>query len=104
MGYRNECGDEIPDEIINSAIEIIENKLKLQLIKNFRYYIYLDGKYCGKKGYPSSATGIKGTRFGNKLSYTENKVYVDEENKYCIFLSPTHGGVNVFGNFIPYRH
>jgi hypothetical protein len=100
---QNECGDPIPEEIINNAIRIIEKERGLKLIKHFRKYIYRDGKYC-KKGYPSSATGIKGTRFGVEYSYTENKIYLDDENKYCIFLSPSYGGINVHDNYIPYRH
>ncbi len=103
----NEHFDLYPDALIENVKKNIESR-GLKLVPNFRLYIYLDGRYGNNtfsaNGFPASITGHGAHRFGNVASYEANKIYVDEEKKYVIFLSPTHGGVNIFSDWVPYRH
>jgi len=105
--------DEYPEELIDNVKENIEKKLGLKLVPNYRRYIYLDGRYGNnspfsgtyQKKFPASITGgSKATRFRSEQSYEANKVYIDDEKKYVVFLSPEHGGVNIYSDWIPYRH
>lgn len=107
----NEHFDDYPEELIDNVKKNIEEDRGLKLVPNYRKYIYLDGRYGDKspfagkyaKEFPASITGgNKATRFRDKESYAKNKIYIDEEKKYVVFLSPTHGGVNIFGDWIPY--
>lgn len=75
--------------------------------------IQLDGQYGDKspfagkyaKEFSASITGGgKATRFRSESSYGANKIYIDEEKKYVVFLSPTYGGVNIFSDWIPYKN
>jgi len=109
----NEHFDEYPKELIDNVKKNIEVDRGLKLVPECHKYIYLDGRYGDKspfagkyaKEFPASITGgNKATRFRNETSYRENKIYIDEEKKYVVFLSPTYGGVNIFGNWIPYRN
>ena len=109
----NEHFDEYPEELIDNVKKNIEDDRGLKLVPNYSKYIYLDGRYghkspyAGKyaKEFPASITGGDGSRrFKNKESYEANKIYIDEEKKYVVFLSPTYGGVNIFGDWIPYRN
>lgn len=98
----NEVGMEIPKEVIKKAEE-------LKCIKsydNYKYlytykYVYKDGQYGGK--FPASSLGgSKATRFGNWVSANANKVDLGEG--WVAFRSPSHGGVNIFDDWVPYRH
>lgn len=109
----NEHFDEYPEEIIDNLIKNIEEARGLELVPEYHLYVYLDGRYGNKspfageyaEKFPASITGgNKATRFRNEPSYEENKIYIDEEKKYVVFLSPTYGGVNIFGDWIPYRN
>lgn len=110
MPMRNELFDEYPEGLIDNVKKNIEEIRGLKLVPNYYLYIYLDGRYgdalaMGKyaKEFPASITGgPKATRFRNKSSYEANKIYIDEEKKYVVFLSPTYGGVNIFPDWIPY--
>ena len=109
----NEHFDEYPEEIIDNLKKNIEEERGLELVPEYHLYVYLDGRYGNKspfageyaKEFPASITGgNKASRFKNVSSYEENKIYIDEEKKYVVFLSPTYGGVNIFGDWIPYRN
>lgn len=109
----NEHFDKYPEELIANVKKNIEEERGLKLVPNYHLYIYLDGIYGDKspfagkyaKEFPASITGgNKATRFRSEPSYEKNKIYIDEEKKYVVFLSPTYGGVNIFGNWIPYRN
>lgn len=91
---RNEVRREVPLEVEKKAKELKCNKG----VK----YVYKDGEY-GPKGYPASSIGISPShRFGNMESVNANKVYLTDE--WVAFTSPSHGGVNIFTDFIPYSH
>jgi hypothetical protein len=107
----NEHFDEYPEGLIHNVKKNIEEERGLKLVPNYHLYIYLDGQYGDKspfagnyaKEFPASITGGgKATRFRSKLSYEKNKIYIDEEKRYVVFLSPTYGGVNIFSGWIPY--
>ena len=90
----NEIGMEVPPEVVMKAREY-------GCIKGIKY-VYKDGEY-GRKRFPASSIGgTKATRFGNMDSVKANKVELG--NGWVAFKSPTHGGVNIFDDFIPYRH
>ena len=100
---KNEQDDEYPEGLIDNATKQIEGNLGLRLISNYQKYIYLDGRYGDKsarkyaKEFSASITGeTKATKFRNERSYEANKIFVDEEKKYVVFLSPMHGGENIF--------
>jgi len=97
----NEIGADVPPDILNKVKEKA-NELGVDYVKNFYLYVYKDGQYGIKKFPASSIGGTKATRFGNKQSYEANKVEIGDG--WVAFRSPTHGGVNIFGDFIPYRH
>lgn len=91
---RNELGIEVP-------LEILDNAKKNGCIKD-GLYVYKDGQY-GVKIFPASSIGgTKATRFGNMQSVEANKIELGDG--WVAFRSPTHGGINIFGDFIPYRH
>ena len=109
----NEHFDDYPEELIDNVKKNIEEDRGLKLVPNYRKYIYLDGRYGDKspfagkyaKEFPASITGGDvSRRFKNKESYEANKIFIDKEKKYVVFLSPTYGGKNIFGNWIPYRN
>lgn len=108
----NEHFDEYPEGLIDTVRKNIEEIRKLKLVPNYHLYIYLDGLYGDQSAarkyareFPASITGgTKATRFRSESSYARNKIYIDEGKKYVVFLSPTYGGVNIFGDWIPYRH
>jgi len=109
----NEHFDEYPEELINNLKKNIVEDRGLELVSNYHLYVYLDGRYGDKspfagkyaKEFPASITGgNKATRFRSGPSYEINKIYIDEEKKYVVFLSPTYGGINIFGNWIPYKN
>jgi len=91
---RNEIGMEVPTEVLKKA-------KKLGCIKDGKY-VYKDGQFGAKKFPASSIGGTKATRFGNMESVKANKV--DLGNGWVAFMSPSHGGVNIFEDFIPYNH
>ena len=109
----NEHFDEYPEGLIDNVKKNIEKDRGLKLVPEYHKYIYLDGRYGGKsafagkyaKEFPASITGgNKTTRFRNETSYKANKIFIDEEKKYVVFLSPSYGGVNIFDDRTPYRH
>ncbi len=110
----NEHFDEYPEGLIDNVKKNIEEERGLNLVPNYHLYIYLNGRYGDKnplatgnytKEFPASITGgNKATRFRSEPSYEENKIYIDDKKKYVVFLSPTHGGVNIFSDWIPYRN
>lgn len=91
---RNEAGREVPLEVVKKARE-------LNCAKGVKY-AYKDGEY-GSKGYPASSIGLTSAhRFGNMDSVNANKVYLNDE--WVAFKSPTHGGTNIFEDYVPYKH
>ena len=101
----NEHSDKYPDGLIDNVKKKIEVDLGLKLVPDYFKYIYLDGIYGHKEPYagqyenefPASITGGDGAgRFKNKESYEANKIFIDEEKKYVVFLSPKYGGVDIF--------
>jgi hypothetical protein len=99
---KNEIFTEIPIEVIRKAEELGCIKTYDQRIHTYVYkYIYKKCQYGGK--FPASSIGgSKGTRFGNWESVNANEV--DLGMGWVAFQSPTHGGVNIFGDWITYKH
>jgi len=101
----NEHDNEYPEGLIENVKKKIEGDLGFRLVPKYQKYIYLDGRYGDKsafdrefaKEFPASITGgTKATRFRNERSCEANKIFVDEEKKYVVFLSPMYGGENIF--------
>jgi hypothetical protein len=110
---RNEHGDEIPSEVIKLFEETIVKELGLKLVPKYESYIYIIDRYgnwvsAGKyaREYPASITGGNGSkRFRSKQSYEANKIVKEHAGiKYVVFPSPTYGGVNIFSDYVPYKH
>jgi hypothetical protein len=99
---KNEVFMEIPIEVIRKAEELGCLKTYDRFDRVYVYkYVYKKGNYGGK--FPASCIGgTKATRFGNWESVAANEV--DLGMGWVVFSSPTHGGVNIFGDWIPYRH
>lgn len=99
---KNEMFMEIPTEVIKKAEELgciksYDSRIHVCVYK----YVYKKGQYGGK--FPASSIGgSKATRFGNWESVNANEV--DLSMGWVAFTSPTHGGVNIFGDWVPYRH
>lgn len=97
----NEIGADVPLDILKKAKEEAK-KCGCECVKNYYLYIYKDGQY-GVKIFPASSIGgTKATRFGNKESYEANKVELG--SGWVAFKSPTHCGINIFQDFVPYKH
>lgn len=97
----NEIGADVPLDILKKAKEEAK-KCGCECVKNYYLYIYKDGQY-GVKIFPASSIGgTKATRFGNKESYEANKVELGLG--WVAFKSPTHCGINIFRDFVPYKH
>ncbi len=97
----NEIGTDVPPDILRK-VEDRAKELGSDCVKNFYLYVYKDGQYGVKEFPASSIGGTKATRFRNEESYEANKVELGDG--WVAFRSPTHGGVNIFGDFVPYRH
>ncbi|MBW6481329.1 MAG: hypothetical protein K0B37_18025 [Bacteroidales bacterium] len=97
----NEIGADVPPEMLNKVKDKAKD-LGHECVQNYYLYIYKDGQYGPKKFPASSIGGTKATRFRNKESYEANKIEIDDG--WVVFRSPTHGGINIFDDFVPYRH
>lgn len=110
---KNEHGDELPSEVIKLFEKTIVEELGLELVPSHKIYIYVVNRYGNPYAarkyaieYPASITGDNGAkRFRSKKSYEANKIIKEHAGiKYAAFLSPTHGGVNIFDDWVPYNH
>ena len=101
---KNEVFMEIPIEVIKKAEEL--GCLKIYDKRSHTYafkYVYIKDQYGGSGKFPASGIGgTKGTRFRNWESVEANEINLGMG--WVTFTSPTHGGVNIFDDWVAYRH
>ncbi|MFW9878499.1 MAG: hypothetical protein ACFFG0_35915, partial [Candidatus Thorarchaeota archaeon] len=80
---KNEVGTEIPEHILNKAMDMgcLSSK-----------YIYQDGKYIDNKCPASNLGGNVSRRFQNMDNANTHKIII--EDKWVIFESPSHSAKN----------